>query len=247
MTDGSVSRFLFNRLVGGVSLATLCFAIAGCDGGPKPASADPARVPSSTAPPRWHDGELPALRYQLDATRNQLWVLDGAAVDVFDVTERLHKYRVAFQDWIWVGEPYSCAPALALEPSGAALVASNVLPTLRRIDPETFTVTRHELSLDADADKDVGFTGLAFAEQGTLLAVSGSHGSLWRVDLWLNKAEKVELSKPVHGACGLATRPGGQPPGIARPLVLCVPGAGRAWQISLSPDLRRGHVVEGPC
>jgi hypothetical protein len=244
MVDGRISRSLFNRLIGGVSLATLSFAFAGCDGSPKLASAEPARVPSSAAPPRWHDGELPALRFQLDAARNQLWILDGAGVDVFDVTERLHKRRIAIPGWIWVDEPYSCTPDLALEPSGVALVSSNVLPTLWRIDPETFAVRRYELALDADPDKDVGFTGLAFAEHGTLLAVSGIQGSLWRVDLWRGRAEKIELSRPVRGACGLAIRPAGR---IAQPLTLCVPGVGKAWQIRLSPDLRRGYVVDGPC
>lgn len=242
--DGRFSTSLFVWLIGGASLAALCLAFAGCDRHPEPASADAPRVLSSGPPPRWHDGELPALRFQLDAARNQLWILDAAAVDVFDISERFHKRRIALPDWIRVDEPYSCAPALALEPSGVALVSSNVVPVLWRIEPETFAIRRHELALDADTGKDVGFTGLAFAEQGTLLAVSGIHGSLWRVDLGSNRAAKIELSRPVLGACGLAIRPAGR---IGEPLTLCVPGAGRAWRISVSPDLRRGQVADGPC
>jgi hypothetical protein len=242
MTDGRVAKSLFIILLAGLALG-----IAGCDRHPMPASADPPRVSAFTPPLRWHDGELPALRFQLDAARNQLWVLDGAAVDVFDVSERFHKRRIALPDWIRVDEPFSCAPELALEPSGVALVSSNVIPVLWRIDPETFAVRRHELALDVDADKDIGFTGLAFAEQGILLAVSGIQGSLWRVDLWSNKAQKIELSRPVHGACGLAIRSGGLRSGVDQPPVLCIPGVGKAWQVKMSPDLRRGWVVDGPC
>jgi hypothetical protein len=242
MTDGPVSKSLFTLLLAGLALG-----IAGCERHPAPASADLPRVSPFAPSSRWHDGELPALRFQLDAARNQLWVLDGAGIDVFDVSERLHKRRVAIPDWIRVEEPYSCAPELALEPSGVALVSSNVVPALWRIDPETFAVRRHDLALDADADKDVGFTGLAFAEQGILLAVSGIQGSLWRVDLWSNKAEKVELSRPVHGACGLVIRSGGLRSGAAQPPVLCVPGVGKAWQVKMSADLRRGWVVDGSC
>jgi hypothetical protein len=29
--------------------------------------------------------------------------------------------------------------------------------------------------------------------------------------------------------------------------VLCIPGVGKAWQVKMSPDLRRGWVVDGPC
>jgi hypothetical protein len=236
MLDGSVFKSL---------LAALCLSVAACDSDPPDATVsavDAAGVRPST--PKRHGGELPALRYQLDPTRNQLWVLDGAGIDVFDLSERFHKRRVALRDWVWVDEPYSCTPALALEPSGVALVSSNVVPALWRIDPETFAVRRHELALDTDLDRDVGFTGLAFAEHGTLLAVSGIQGSLWRVDLWRGRAEKIALSRPVRGACGLATRPAGR---VAQPLTLCVPGAGKAWQVRLSPDLRRGFVIDGPC
>ena len=151
-------------------------------------------------------------------------------------------------DWIRVDEPYSCAPDLVLDPSGAALVSSNIVPALWRIDPETFAVGRHDLALDSDTDKDVGFTGLAVAaEQGVLLAVSAIHGSLWRVDLRRNEAEKAQLSEPVRGACGLAIRPRDLQPGLSQPLVLCVPGAGKGRQVSLSADLRRGLVIDRPC
>ena len=51
-----------------------------------------------------------------------------------------------------------------------------------RIDPETLTVSKHEPVLNADTDKDVGFTGLVYsAEEDAFFAVS-DFGALWRID-----------------------------------------------------------------
>ena len=37
--------------------------------------------------------------------------------------------------------------------------------------------------VDADTDKDVGFSGLTYSERnGAYFAVSGLHGTLWRID-----------------------------------------------------------------
>jgi hypothetical protein len=243
MVDGRVFTTLFGRTL----LAGFALAVAGCDGGSEgdaKGRGEPPGARSYAPAQRWHDGELPALRFRLDAARNRLWILDRAGVDVFDVTERHRERRVALPGWLWVDQPYGCAPDLVLEPTGAALVSSNVVPALWRIDADTFAVTRHDLALDADADKDVGFTGLAFVDRDVLLAVSGIHGSLWRVDPRLSTAAKIALTRPVHGACGLAIRP---PDGVGEPQVLCVPRAGKALQVSVSPDCRRGYVADGPC
>ena len=81
--------------------------------------------------------------------------------------------------WLLVDAPYSCPPDLALGPKGEALITSNILPTLWRIDPESLAVTVHPLLLDADTDKDVGFSALAYSPQhGAFIAASYAHGSL---------------------------------------------------------------------
>jgi hypothetical protein len=106
-------------------------------------------------------------------------------------------------------------------------------------------VRRRELARDTDRQKVVGFTGLAFAD-GLLFGVDARHGSLWKIDLAAGKAEKLALSSPVRGACGLALqKPAQAVPG--RSFVLCAVGEKWTRRIEVSPDLGRGNVSDGPC
>jgi hypothetical protein len=99
---------------------------------------------------------------------------------------------VSLPGWIRSAAASSCPPALALGPRGEAVVTSNVVPTLWRIDPRTLAVTEHPLALDADLDRDVGFSGLAYSrEDDAYFAVSSAHGSLWRIDSELKRAAKL--------------------------------------------------------
>ena len=104
---------------------------------------------------------------------------------------------ISLADWQWAAEPYACAPDIAIGPRGEAVVTSNVLPVLWKIDLETLAVTMHRLQLDADSDKDVGFSGLAYsAREGAYFAVSELHGSLWRIDPMLRRAQKFPPAHP---------------------------------------------------
>jgi len=99
---------------------------------------------------------------------------------------------VALPGWQWVGEQHSCPPALAIGPRGEALVTSNVVPSVWRIDPDTLAVSLHELELDSDQDKDVGFSSLRYSsDAGVWLAFSAAHGSTWQIDSTLTRATKV--------------------------------------------------------
>ena len=98
--------------------------------------------------------------------------------------------------------PYGCPPDLALGPKGEAVVTSNIVPILWRIDPDTLAVSVHELVLDADNDKDVGFSGLRYStEHGVFFAASDVHGSLWRIDPLLRKGQKVPFLAPIREGC----------------------------------------------
>jgi sugar lactone lactonase YvrE len=141
------------------------------------------------------------LRIRADEERNRLWLLDGNAVSLYHNRSGKLVQRIVLPHWTFVGKQYACPPDLTVDAAGAVFVTSNVLPVLWRIDPERFEVTLLELKLDADQDKDVGFTGLAFAEDGTLLAASAVHGSLWRIDVGASTAEKLASSTPVRGVC----------------------------------------------
>ncbi|MBI3370998.1 MAG: hypothetical protein HY017_04460 [Betaproteobacteria bacterium] len=157
-----------------------------------------ARVPT----PQWQE-TLPAPRFQVDDRRNRVWVLNHDAVYVYDIPERILVKRIELPDWTVAGQGYSCAPGLALAPSGAAFVTSNVLPTIWEIDPQSLVVRQHRLALDADNDKDVGFTSLAYTRDGRqLLGVSSSLGSLWRIDLAAGKAYKVREGSTSPVPCG---------------------------------------------
>jgi len=208
--------------------------LAACDGGP-----DAKPDGNRRALEHRSEGRLEALRVQVDAARNRLWVLHGDGVYVYEITTRRRIGRVG----MFVGEPADCAPDLALDPSGAAVVSSTVRAVLWRLDPERFEARRHELARGTDRHKVVGFTGLAFAD-GLLFGVDARHGSLWKIDLAAGKAEKLELSSPVRGACGLARHPNAGP---GRPLVLCAAGEKGIRRIEMSPDLGRGTVSDGPC
>jgi hypothetical protein len=136
------------------------------------------------------------VRMREDAQHNRLWLLDYEAVSVYDNTSGRLLRRIALPDWAAAGRQYSCPPDLVLDRSGTAFVSSNVLPVIWRIEGERFDVTRLELALDADQDKDFGFSSLAFARDGALVARSGMLNSLWRIDLRASSAARISSSSP---------------------------------------------------
>jgi len=201
-------------------------------------AADPA---GDKVPPRWYEEGQPILRFQKDAARDRGWILTRSGVLVFDFKTRQTTARVRLPQWVWAGEEFSCLPDLALGPKGEALISSNVVPTVWRVDPVTLDVSRHELALDAHTDKDVGFTGLVYsAEHAAFFAVS-DFGALWRIDPLLRRAQKVTLSAPIPKACGVAILEKN------RFFRLCVRGPQGGWTVTLAPDQRSAHVIQQPC
>jgi hypothetical protein len=156
------------------------------------------------------------------------------------------KRFVPLPGWVSVDVAYACPAALALGPKGEALVTSNILPTVWKIDPETLAVSEHALVLDADQDKEVGFSGLVYSsEHAAFFAVSefGS-GSLWRIDPDLARGEKVALSAPMTKACGVAVSAPQKAQRLSR---LCVRGQQSDWTVQLAPDYRSASVRAAPC
>jgi len=140
-------------------------------------------------------GASPNIREQVDPARERIWRLGRDGVFVLDLAARAKLVRL--EGWQWAAPPYSCPPDLALGPKGEAVVTSNVVPVLWRVDPQTFAVSVHQLALDADEDKDVGFSALVYSpEHGAFFGVSAPHGSVWRIDAQLTRAQKVPLSLP---------------------------------------------------
>jgi len=167
--------------------AIVAFSLAACGTGPAEVESKPAAK----------------VRHQLDAERNRVWLLTGQGVAIYDAAAPDRVLRVPLPGWQFAGEPYGCLPGLALGPQGEAVISSDVVPVLWRVDPETLAVTRHEPRLTADTDKDVGFTALSYSsEQGAFLAVSGAHGTVWRIDRQLRQAQRMVRQVPREKGCG---------------------------------------------
>ena len=99
-------------------------------------------------------------------------------------------------DWQWAGEPYACAPDIAIGPRGEIVVTSNVLPVLWRIDPDTLAVSCTASSSTPISTRTSASPDLSYSERnGAYFAVSGLHGSLWRIDPLLRRAQKIALSR----------------------------------------------------
>ena len=111
---------------------------------------------------------------------------------------------IALPDWTWVGAPHACPPALAAGPSGEILVTSNVVASVWEVDPNTRRVTMHELELDSDRDKDVGFSTLRYSpDERAWIAFSAMQGSIWRIDPALTRAKKIAFNPEWRTSCAI--------------------------------------------
>jgi len=217
-------------------LATI--GLAGCDSNAVPVK----RHPAVNA----HAG-IPSVRYQIDATRHRIWWLtrDGVFVQSADSHERT---AVALPEWMWVDAAYSCLPDLALGPQGEAVITSNIQPVLWRVDPQTMAVSVHRLELNADRDKDVGFSGLTYSKaHEAYFGVSDLHGTLWRIDPGLTRAEKFATSSPIGNPCRIAI--GGRlvPQESGRMVGLCVRGSRKQVTLDIVAPHRAAYVTYAPC
>ena len=126
-------------------------------------------------------------------TSARAWALTHDGVSLRDAATP-QPITVALPGWHWAGAPYGSAPALAIGPQGEAIVTSDSVPVLWRIDPKTLAVSVHRLALDADTDKDVGFSTLAYSrEHDAFVGVSGLLGSVWMIDRPLVQARKIKF------------------------------------------------------
>lgn len=241
---GIPSRRSAANVIGAVAFAV---AVAGCDSDAASRSAPRVSVAESTSQV-WYRGERPILRSQLDPIRSRIWVLTLDGVALYEASTGEPVAQISLPGWLWVDEPYACPPDLALGPVGEAVISSNVVPTLWRIDPVTLAASEHALVLDPDTGKDIGFTGLTYsARQSAFFAVGAFQGSLWRIDPRLHRARSIPLSAPLANACGLAMRPSASDRRASRSVGLCTRANQESWLVDLAPDLRSGYVSHGSC
>ena len=221
-------------------------AFAGCDSDAASSSMPRVSVTKSI-PQDWYRGEQPMLRYQVDEVRSRIWVLTPVGVALYEASTREQIAEVPLPGWIWVGEKYACSPDLAIGPRGEAVISSNVVPTLWRVDPVTLVASKHDLAIE-DEGRDIGITALAYsAQQGAYFAVSPSQGSLWRIDPLLRRAQSVPLSEPLPKSCALAIPPRAPDRRAIRAVGICVRSEEGDWTVAFAPDRRFGYVRPGQC
>ena len=228
------------KKAGAIFLAALMIPAGGCDD-----SAAQTQVPMTASDAR--QTQPPKVQYQVDPARNRVWLLTNDGVFVYE-SARSDKIVVSLPGWQWVDAQYSSLPDLTLGPKGEAVVTSNIVPTLWRVDPESLAISVHTLALDSDTDKDVGFTGLVYSsEDQAYFAVSGIHGSLWRIDPLFERAEKVHISVPLRKAFGLAMQRRGPQRKAGRLSGICVSAPERSWTIDFAPGQRSASVGAASC
>jgi hypothetical protein len=182
-------------------------------------------------------------RYRPQPERGRAWVIEGN--ELFLEEPRKPRRAITLPGWQWAGQPYACAPDIAIGPRGEAVVTSNVVPVLWKVDADTLAVSVHRVELDADADKDVGFSGLIYSDRhGAYLGVSELTGTLWRIDPLLRRAQKVALSARLFGGCAVSEPREDRGNRATR---LCVLGPDGAWLVSLAPDQRSAHAQAASC
>jgi hypothetical protein len=240
MSNG-IASVISLRPAAAILLMTLPVAFIGCDKGVTTAPVHIAASDTSAHP-------APSVRSRTDPARNRMWVISADGVFVYDASTRKLMQEVSLPAWQAVQGQYACPPDLALAPDGSVIVTSNIVPTLWKIHPDTLAVSVLEPVLDADMDKDVGFSGLAYsAAHEAFFAVSDVHGSLWRIDASFKTAQKVALSQPVREACGITIKMRAHERNAAQRSELCVQSQSGGWTVTLTPDQRSAGVKAPSC
>lgn len=184
------------------------------------------------------------LRLRVDARRNRLWVLDTDAVHVFDLASNRRLRTVALPNWFYAGHGTNCLPDLQLDRNGAAFVSDNMQPKLWRIDPVRFSVDERSVRLEPPTPVDAGFSALVIGKDGTMLAAMAAPGFLWRVDTRLFRAEKIQTSERLHGACAIEAAGSGK----TRDLTLFVLASGRGnftvRRVDMASSSTKGRVSD---
>ena len=241
--SGYISKRSAASVLGVVAMTV---AVSGCDSDAASRSVPRISVVESISH-SWYRDERPILRHQNDAARSRQWVLTADGVELYELSTGEQLAQIALPDWTWVGPQFACPPDLAIGPRGEAVVSSNVVPTLWRVDSVTLVASKHDLAIE-DEGRDIGITALAYsAQQGAYFAVSPSQGSLWRIDPLLRRAQSVPLSEPLPKSCALAIPPREPDRRAIRAVGICVRSEEGDWTVAFAPDRRFGYVRPGQC
>ena len=225
-------------------------ALGGCGESPAPVSDNAAGRGRSSAfaVENERSGEdARPYRVRVDVQRGRYWVLEHDSLSIYRTSDNRLAQKIVLPGWNVAA--FLNAPDMVLDRAGRAFISSNTTPMLWRVDPDTFKVTRIDITLQTRESRDIGFSGLAFAADGTLFGVTALAASLWRIRPDEAKATPIELSTPVAILDARAlwvsydAIPGGSP---VKP-ILCVATSAGPRRIELSPDLSKGRVSGESC
>jgi hypothetical protein len=139
------------------------------------------------------------VRVKLDSIRNRTWALALDHVDVYDNKTQQLIRSIPLLDW-YVAD-LVCEPDIAVDQSGTVFISHNLEPKLWQIDPDTFEVKQHTIQLVQREHLDIGFARLTFARDGTLFGIASAGGSLWQIDLRMERAHEVNGGAPMLDDC----------------------------------------------
>ena len=197
MSNGIVS------MRSGLAVLFAASALAGCAEGGTPAQSSPTSRTNSAAIPVAHYGmiEHDALRIRHDTQRNRLWVLALDEVRVYDIAKKRKRLirKIALPNWSVAH--YLCDPHMVLDSAGTAILSSNVNPHLWLIDAVSFELTARDIRLHGKEQWDTGFRALTFAADGTLIAWTSGGESLWKIDLAMASARRIDVENPPANTC----------------------------------------------
>ncbi len=192
---------------------------------------------------------MPRTDHVEDRARSRIWRLGDRGV-YLEAREQSQALHIPLPGRVIVDQTLTCPSAMTLSQEGAVVVTSNVIPTLWRINPDTFAVTSHPLTLTSHADREVGFTGIAFSTgHRAYFAVSSIHGTLWRIDMNLQTAHLVGLPYRLEEPCGIAVispKRQARAIGMAQEL-LCVQTASGEFTLQLSLDQQSARFEGQAC
>ena len=142
------------------------------------------------------EARIAPLRTTTDLARGVRWELGWGSVALYDVaTERLVR-SIPLPGATLSGAADSLPPDMVLDRTGALIVSSNITTRMWRISPARYEIELFDIEPDRDADKDFGFTSLAWsANDRELYAASAIGGALWRIDLNAGKAVQLAVSE----------------------------------------------------
>lgn len=170
-------------------------------------------VPRSAPSPASED----VLSTRTDTARGRVWVLGPEDLRVYDAATHKLVRRVVLPGWSMAR--YECRPDLALDASGSAIVSSNIVPNLWRVDAQNFRVSEKAIRLEGQESWDIGFGPITLAGDGTVYALTSNGMSLWKVAPEASSAVRLETYLPPVKRCVLPERDIERPEGGAAALL----------------------------